>query len=166
MKNVIFAAFALTVLALFASSCTQEQVVPAEPGTGMITYMVSVNSDETNDTTATGSSMVTLEPVANQEVIFSLDSRQLQRNPVSGYNYKTLTYRATTDANGMVSIELPATGDDVDVDVRFPDLVVSVKREVSRNGTMVIINEDEIFGGGTITKTIFEGAKIVDEYEY
>ena len=167
MKNVILAAFALIALAVFGSSCTQEQVVPAEPGTGMITFMVSVNSDETNDTTMTGSGMTTYEPVANQEIIFSLNSEDLQRDPVNGYDYEVLTYRATTDVNGMVSLEVPATGKDVSVDARFPDLVVTVKRErTDRNGDPIIVMEDEIFGGGTTTVTVFEGAKVVEEYIY
>lgn len=167
MKNVIFAALTLIVVAVFVSSCTKEQVVPSEPGMAMVTYMVGVNSDETNDTTATGSFRTTYEAVpAGTEVIFSINSADLQRNPNGNYTYETLTFRATTESNGMVNVELPAIGTDLDVDVRFPDLKISVKKEMNINGTMTIVMEEEIFTGSTETVSIYDGAQILREYEY
>lgn len=167
MKNVIFAAIALTVLAVFGSSCTKEQVKPSEPGKAMITYTVLINSDETNDTTMNGNPMTMYEAVANQEIIFSMDSRDIQRNPVSGYNYETLTFRGTTDANGMVTIEVPAIGDNGTVEVRFPEMKIDVKRErLDRNGDPIIVMEEEYFGGADRSVSIFDGAQIIREYTY
>lgn len=167
MKNVIFAALTLIVVAVFVSSCTKEQVVPSEPGKAMVTYMVGVNSDETNDTTANGAARTTYEAVpSGTEVIFTINSADLQRNANSGYTYETLTYRATTEANGMVKVELPAIGTTLGVDVRFPDLKIAVKKEMTINGNLTTVTEEEIFTGGTQTVTIYDGAQILRKYEY
>lgn len=167
MKNVIFAAIVLTVLAVFGSSCTKEQVMPSEPGKAMVTYTVLLNSDETNDTTRNGASGVTYEPVANQEIIFSMDSRDIQRNPNSNYNYETLTFRGTTNSNGVVTVEVPAIGKNATLDIRFPELRVEVKREkTDRNGDPIIVMEEEYFGSADRTATVFDGAQIIREYTY
>jgi len=141
--------------------------MPSEPGKAMVTYKVMINSDETNDTTMNGNSMTMYEAVANQEIIFSMDSRDIQRNPSSGYNYETLTFRGMTDDNGMVTIEVPAIGDDATVDVRFPEMRIDVKRETTdRNGDPIIVMEEEYFGGADRSVTVFDGAQITREYIY
>ena len=133
----------------------------------MITYAVLINSDETNDTTMNGNPMTMYEPVANQEIIFSMNSADIQRRPDPNYNYETLTFRGTTDASGMVTIEVPAIGDNASVDVRFPELKVSVRREaLDRDGNTIVVMEEEYFGGADRTVTVFDGAQITREYRY
>lgn len=167
MKNVIFTAIALTVLAVFGSSCTKEQVMPSEPGKAMVTYTVLLNSDETNDTTMNGTAKIMYEPVANQEIIFSMYSRDIQRNPSSNYSYETLTFRGTTDANGKVAVEVPAIGRSATLSIRFPELRVEVKRErTDRNGDPIIVTEEEYFVGAVSTAVVFDGAQIIREYTY
>lgn len=164
-----FAAIVMMVIAVLGTSCTKTQTTPAEPGTAMVTLHLGVNTDETNDTTYTGGVATTYENVPSGSIVkFVVDSRDLQENPVSGYTYDKLTYDGTVDASGDVMVELPAIGTPYDVEVKFPDLELGVKRERANNvtGNAEIITETEIFTKGDESISVWDGAVIIQEHNY
>ena len=96
------------------------------------------------------------------------NSENLQENPVSGYAYDKLTYDGTVDASGDVMVELPAIGTAYDVDVKFPDLEVGIKRERYNTvtGNDEVITETEIVTKGDETISVWDGAVIIQEHNY
>lgn len=169
MKKLTLAAIVMMVIAVLGTSCTKTQTAPAEPGTAMVTLHLGINTDETNDTTYNGSTMIQHENVpAGTVVKFVVNSEKLQENPVAGYSYDKLTYDGTVDASGDVVVELPAIGTPYDVDVKFPDLELDVRRERFNTvtGNDEVITETEIFTKGDTTINVWDGAVIIEEHNY
>jgi hypothetical protein len=120
MKKLTFAVAVMFCIALIGTSCTKEQTTTAAPGTGMLSLELRVNNNEANDT---------LNSVNDNELVpagtavqFTMNTKDYQLNPDANYNYEMKTWTATVDANGMVSIELPAISKASSVTVKYPDL--------------------------------------------
>jgi hypothetical protein len=169
MKKMTFAVITMLIIAVLGTSCTKTQTEPAEPGMATVTLHLGINTDETNDTTYNGGFMTQWENVPSGTVVkFVVDSRNLQENPVAGYAYDKLTYDGTVDGSGDVIVELPAIGTAYDVDVKFPDLEVGIKRE--RYNTVTtndeVITETEIITKGDEAISVWDGAIIIQEHNY
>lgn len=168
MKNLFFAVVAFLIVAGFAS-CTKTQTTVAEPGMASVMLTLEVNTDMTNDTTASGASQIQYEAIpAGTTVQFVVDGRDLQLNPVSGKNYEDVTYTADVAANGMVMVELPATVNPATVTVKFPDLVLTETKTRFNvfTGRTEKFEEEELYTRSNATISIWDGATIIREYRY
>lgn len=169
MKKLTFAVITMMMIAVLGTSCTKTQTEPAEPGTAMVTLHLGINTDETNDTTYNGGFMTQWENVPSGTMVkFVIDSEDLQENPVAGYAYDKLTYTGTVDGSGDVMIELPAIATPLNVDVKFPDLELEIRRERYNTvtGNNEVITETEIMTKGDESVSVWDGAIIIQEHNY
>lgn len=169
MEKITLSALVIAMIAILGTSCTKEATTPAAPGTAMVTLQLGINTDLTNDTTYNGFSETVYENVPSGTMVkFVIDSRDLQRNPVNGYNYEELTYTGTVGANGEVMIELPAIADPANVQVKFPELRLDERRERYNTVTQQdeIITESKIYTRSTVNISVWDGAVLVREYNY
>lgn len=169
MKKMTFAAAAMMAVAVLGTSCTKTQTTPAEPGKAMVTLHLGINTDLTNDTTYNGSTQIQYERVPEGTVVhFVVDSRDLQENPVSGYSYDKLTSTGTVDASGNVTVELPAIATPLSAEVKFPNLELDERKERYNTVTSQneVITEKKIFTKGDESVSIWDGAVIIEEYNY
>lgn len=169
MKEMNFAALVLVLVALLGTSCAKEPTVRKEAGKATVVLYVTVNNDLTNDTTYNGLSRVMREPIpAGTELRFVLDSRDLQARPNGSFNYDDLTFVGTADDAGKVMVELPASEDDMRVEVKFPDLWLQERSERFNTvtGQDEVITEETLYTRSDVSLTIHEGAKVIREYNY
>lgn len=162
MKKLTFAVAVMFCIAVIGTSCTKEQTTTAAPGTGMLSLELRVNNNEANDTLASVNNNE-LVP-AGTPIQFTMDTEDYQLNPDANYNYEMKTWTATVDANGMVSIELPAISENANVTVKYPDLELTKTERIGffgsttnprRDTTYTVIYErfDDNF-------TIYDGADV------
>lgn len=169
MKEMNFFALVLLLVAVLGTSCTKEQTVRKEAGMANVVLYLTVNTDLTNDTTYNGSTMTMRENVPQgTEVRFILDSRDLQARPNGSYSYDDLTFIGTVDGEGKVMIELPASVDGLDVDIKFPDLWLQERKERYNTVTRQdeVITEEKLYTKSDESITIHEGATVIREYNY
>lgn len=163
-----FVALVLLVIAALGTSCTKE-TVREEAGTANVVLYLTVNTDLTNDTTYNGSTMIMRENVpAGTEVRFIIDSEDLQARPNGSFTYDELTFVGTVDAEGKVEIELPASVDGLDVDVKYADLWLQERSERFNTVTNQneVVTEETLYTKADDTITIYEGATVIREYNY
>lgn len=97
----LFSILAILLVGFFAfTSCDSEEETDAgETPTATIQGYLYADLDLSN----TGN-----EAVTNEKIYFYINSQDLVEAPIAGYDYKTLQYSATTNADGYYSITLPA----------------------------------------------------------
>lgn len=169
MKEMNFVALVLLVVAVLGTSCTKEQTERKEAGTANVVLYLTVNTDLTNDTTYNGGTMTMRENLPEgTEVRFIIDSEDLQARPNGSYTYDELTFTGTVDTEGKVMMELPASVDGLNVDVKFPDLWLQERKE--RYNTVTnqdeVITEEKLYTKGDESISIHEGATVIREYNY
>lgn len=169
MKKMNFAVLVLLVVAVLGTSCTKEQTVRKEAGKAKVVLYLTVNNDLTNDTTYNGSAAVVRENVPQgTEVRFVIDSKDLQARPNGGFTYDDLTFVGTVEGEGKVSVELPASADDMSVEVKFPDLWLQERKK--RYNTVTnqneVITKDKLYTRSADTLSIYEGATVIRKYNY
>jgi hypothetical protein len=159
MKKLAFFSSLLAVLVLV--SCSKEETMTAEPGTASITLKMGVNTDVTNDTTASGAFQTNFENVPDGTVVtFEVDSEDLQENPVAGYNYDVLYFTATV-SGGVVTVDVPASKDPHNVVVRFLDLELDERDTETVNGVTSYVTSKEVYTKADINVTVWEGGAVV-----
>lgn len=169
MKEMNFVALVLLLVAVLGTSCTKEQTARKEAGTANVILYLTVNTDMTNDTTYNGSFMTMRENVPQgTEVRFVIDSRDLQARPNGSYTYDDLTFVGTVDAAGKVMVELPASVDGLNVEVKFPDLWLQERKERFNTVTNQdeVITEEKLYSRNDASFSIHEGATVIKEYNY
>ncbi|MGH1339143.1 MAG: hypothetical protein ACRBFS_23705 [Aureispira sp.] len=169
MKKMNFVALVLLVVTVLGTSCTKEQTVRKEAGTANVVLYLTANTDLTNDTTYNGGTRTMRENLPEgTEVRFIIDSEDLQARPNGNYTYDDLTFVGTVDGSGKVMIELPASVDGSNVDVKFPDLWLQERKE--RYNTVTnqdeVITEDKLYTKGDEDFFIHEGTTVIREYNY
>lgn len=169
MKGMNIVALVLLLVAVLGSSCTKEQTARKEAGTSTVILYLGVNTDLTNDTSYTGGFMTTYEAVPQgTEVRFVIDSEDLQTRSNNSFTYDDLTYVGTVESAGKVMVELPASVDGMNVEVKFTDLWLQERSERRNNTTNLdeVITEDVLYTKGDETLTIYEGATVIREFNY
>ncbi len=168
MKKLFFGAAAFMVVAAMAS-CTKTQTKTADPGTASVVLHMGINTDLTNDTTYNGSYQMQYENLPSGTVVqFVGNTRDLQENPIAGYSYKDVVYTGTVDANGDVAIEIPAIANPANIEVKFPELELDKKTERYNTvtGSNEVITTKQIYTRQDANISVWNGAKIVREYNY
>lgn len=170
MKKLTLSAGLLLAAGLCMTSCKKEQSVVAEPGKAMVTLQMGINTNTTNDTLPNGSVQDQYEKLpVGTTVHFIMNSEDVQRKTVGGYDYDQLTYTADVDADGNVVIELPAVNkQSADVDVKFPDLELTEtywETTTSTNGTTSRTAKERttVYKKGDMTISVWDGAKLIKE---
>ena len=121
MKKVMLGLIAAAVM----SSCIKREEVTTTDqatnlGTGTITGTVWAKTDYMGDTLSNGSAGTIafntkgVSPIAGATVIASYNTSDLDAD---GVNSEDLTVIGVTDANGVYTLEIPATGEGTYVDV-------------------------------------------------
>lgn len=165
MKKLAFFSSLLAVLVLVSCS-KKEETVTAEPGKATITINLEVNSDVTNDTTSTGAPQTNYELIPDGTVVtFEVDSRDLQENPVSGYNYDKLYYTGSV-SNGSVTVEVPASREPHNVIVRFNDLEINERDTETVNGVRSYVETPRVYTKSSLSVSVWEGASVIRDNEY
>lgn len=112
MKKEFKALAVFAMASLLVVSCKKdEQSTPEAVGNATVKGMAYANTDETNDTTATGAFQTQYETVpAGTKIIFTVDGYDLDPTPDNSYNYQE-QYFSTSLSGGAYSISLPAISD-------------------------------------------------------
>ncbi len=120
MKKVLFYSLFAAVVAV---ACEKE-IIPtkSEPANANLTCVVRCNLDITNDTNQFGRYEQQLDFVPNgTRVHFTVSGKDLQVNPVNGYNYQDVVVSGVVGDNGELKMSIP----------------------VGANGSSVLIQGDE-----------------------
>lgn len=116
MKKLISLALIVSLgMLMIFTSCKKEEITADPLPTATIIGEVHANLDITN---------TSLESApAGTKIFFRINSQQLALDPLPGYNYQTLQYETTVDANGDYSITLPCVAhQNVAVTITLDDL--------------------------------------------
>jgi hypothetical protein len=160
MKKLTFAAFIMIAVAVIGTSCTKTATTPAEAGKGKLSLELEVNNNEANDTLA---STDTDEMIPSGTMIeFIMDTKDYQVMPDSNFTYEMKRWTAAVDANGMVSIELPAIAKDATVTVKYPDVSMTRTWRLNPSGNLLArdTTNTRIYERADDTYTIYEGADV------
>jgi len=100
MKKVfLFALLALMGVTVLFTSCDNEEVEAGPVPEATVIGKVKAELNTTN-------SELEFAPVGTK-IYFRIKSQQLTMDPLPNYNYQTLQYETTVDANGEYNIKLP-----------------------------------------------------------
>lgn len=146
--SISFSVLAL-MLMLFTTSCDKEEETEVEPSEATVKGIVRAVLDVNEG----------LEPVSGAKLTFAIDGADLDHNPNPNYPYKEILRSVTTGSDGSYTISLPASQDEIAVEVRFADFEYdqvqfdnSTERTIySRNNGMV---------------SIYDGATVIQDYNY
>lgn len=173
MKNVYLGAFAVATMLLAMASCKKETQTPLEPGTATIMGLVEANLNEANDTLSdgTGEDQWELAP-SGTTITFSIDSRDLDPSPQSGFTYKELLYTAQVGADGMYTVSVPAYERPINVDVMFNDFTANVTEwgtdpgDTLANGRPATVQNRYSFSKSNESVSVYDGAVVVLDARY
>lgn len=164
MKKINYI-MALVLLISLAYSCKKDEEVNTKTtGSASVSGTLKANLDQTNDTTLNGTPQIQYENVPQGTVItFVVDSKDLESNPDTSYNYAKLQYSTSVASNGAFSVALPANANVINAEVRFSDFQYNVI--VGFNGSTPIVN-NHIFTKPIDNITIYNSAVVIKQYTY
>jgi hypothetical protein len=161
MNKLTYALACMFCIAIIGTSCTKEETTTAEPGTGMITLELEVNNNEANDT---------LNSVDDDELIpsgtpiqFEMNTKDYQVNPDANFVYEKKTWTSSVDANGMVTITLPAISSPASVAVKYPDLSLTRTWSIGSGSSTDPLRDTthtRVYERPNDTLTIYDGADV------
>ncbi|TRX53076.1 hypothetical protein FNH22_21445 [Fulvivirga sp. M361] len=156
MKNFIYTFFIAGIVTL-AMSCETVDNPGAintidETRTAKITGIVFANINERNDTTSTGAGQTKYEfPPEGTTVFVEVNSADYATVALDddddGFEYQTLVFQTTTDANGEFEIDIPALAKFIDADIRSDNFLADQTIEDPDNP-----------GSGTTRRALFDSA--------
>ncbi len=165
MKTKFLSIFAIASLAMLSCKKT-ESATPAEPGTATIEGVLRAPIDLGNDTTAAGTFINGLNnefAPAGTQITAIVDTRDLQKNPQNGFNYEKLKFTTTIDGNGAFSFtNIPCFATSIPVELRFNDFKATQSQFDPSNNPA----EDKVFTLSDKTVQVYDGAKVIKEYDY
>ncbi|MEX1192319.1 MAG: hypothetical protein WED10_11615 [Brumimicrobium sp.] len=173
MKKFIIGIFSTTMLIAAATSCKKEEQTPREAGSATVKGMVRVNSDVTNDTLSDGSPDLKWENApSGTKLTFIINGYDLDPNPDPTYNYKNEIYSASVGGDGSYSVSLPAYETPITASVQFDDFETDFvdysndPADTTANGNPAPVGERTVFSRADATVTIYDGAVVIEDYQY
>lgn len=124
MKKQLFFILSLSGL-FFISSCSKEEITPTisvANGNAVITGEVLCNKNTTNDTNEFGGYKLQYENIQSGKIVFHINGKDLQPDPVSGYTYQDVIVEASINSDGTYAVELPCRKMSTQVTVMFSDV--------------------------------------------
>lgn len=173
MKKSIIGMFAAATLVAGVVSCKKEEQTPREAGSATVKGMVEVNSNIANDTLSDGSYQMKWENVpSGTKLTFIINGYDLDPNPDPTFNYKNELYSASVRSDGSYSVSLPAYETPITANVEFDDFEVDVidygtdPGDTTANGNPATVGTRTTFSHPNTTVTIYDGAVVVEDYQY
>jgi hypothetical protein len=152
-KSFVITMILLAGVFAFTSCDKTEDVEPGTNPTATLKGKVYADLDQTE----TGNEMVP----SGTEIYFRIDAADLVLTPQSGYSYQTLQYKATVDANGEYSIDLPSANHQA-VNVYISPNQFKYNVQVTTEDT-----NEHVFDAGTMTvSTMADQTYFVDIMYY
>ncbi len=111
MKNRVltYAAIAFATVIVLNWSCKKPEIIETEdPGVSLTTATIKgflkANLDETDDSNSNGAFMITYDPIVGATVTAIVNTEDWYANPNFNFAYPQKTYTATSDAQGMFTL--------------------------------------------------------------
>lgn len=148
MKKKLFFVLSLSGLLCF-TSCSKEEISPTisvANGNAVITGEVLCNKNTTNDTNEFGVYKLQYENIQSGKIVFHINGKDLQPDPVAGYAYQDITVEASINSDGTYAVELPCRIMDTRVTIKFSDVNDTYTYwENSPTGGLVKKTKEEVF---------------------
>ena len=155
--------FSLALAGIFIiSSCSKEEITPSTSvanGKAIVSGKVLCNKNTTNDTTEFGRSKLQYEFIESGKIIFHIDGKDLQQDPIAGYTYQNITVEADINSNGTFAVELPCRKKGTAVTIMYTDVIDTYTYwDLDKNNQYTVKKtREEIFEHGTMTYSIAPG---------
>ncbi len=145
------------VLATAVTSCSKEDVTnpsdDATLSTATVIGNIKANYDLRNDIAS-----LTLEAVAGVTVVATMDGADQVYNADPNYEYPTISYTTTTDANGEFSISVDLLDKGTTVSFDFSDIYLD---KIDTTGTDVGVQFSKV--GGNLNVNLVPGQTLIEE---
>jgi hypothetical protein len=171
MKKIVLSLTAVALLV--ATACKKEEQTPREAGAATVKGLVEVNSNTANDTLSDGSAMAMWETApAGTKLTFIIDGGDLDPNPDPSYDYKDQLYSTSIGSDGTYSVSLPAYETPITAQVRFDDFEVDLIEfgtdpgDTTATGAPATVETRTTFSKASTSVTIYDGAVVVNDYQY
>lgn len=154
--------FSIALAGIFIiSSCSKEEIRPSTSvanGKAIYSGQVLCNKNTTNDTNEFGRQEIQYEFIESGKIIFHIDGKDLQQDPIAGYTYQNITVEADINSDGTFAVELPCRKKGTAVTVMYTDVSDTYTYlDRDRDFELVKKTSEEIFGHVTMTLSIAPG---------
>ncbi len=154
--------FSIALAGIFIiSSCSKEEIRPSTSvanGKAIYSGQVLCNKNVTNDTNEFGRQEIQYEFIDSGKIIFHIDGKDLQPDPIAGYTYQNITVEADINSDGTFAVELPCRKKGTAVTVMYTDVIGTYTYlDRDRDNELVKKTSEEIFGRSATTLSIAPG---------
>lgn len=156
----------MAVSAIALTSCKKEEATTTELGSATITGTIRADIDQTNDVNNAGLYIENLMPenVEGMTVKVTVDTKNwVQASDQNGYAYDKKVYTATTNAEGVFTLTIPATEAGYYVDLEFEDVNGVTRKMFTSDGSE--LTENSTISRNDASVYIYSGATLSKSYK-